>query len=412
MNITHANEPLRALCIVMGSVTDRPILLSRDMALIERLSKRGIRFIVRAHEVDVTSPQVEKYAESLAALGIRFDATRARNRLVDMTFDLLWGWRAIRSDNISVVFSRGLAASLVNVALRRLCGVGFVYRSSGLIAEEQAALGQVKRGGLAHRALIWAERMIYTHSDAVFCVSSPMQEYVRTMAPKTATFLTPNAVDIERFRYDPEMRRKTRARLRLDDHFLCVFSGASWKWEMLEETAKAFSAFAKAVPRAYLLAIVYDPDRVQPLLARHLGSNQFTVMTVPWHEMPSLLMAGDMGLLPRSRDLVSRVASPIKFGEYLACGMPVLITAGIGDFSDMVKEHQLGVVVEDVADTAAVAAGAQRLMDLVNRDGDALRRKCADFARKELGWDRIIEESERAFRHAASCARQQSGHPR
>jgi len=44
--------------------------------------------------------------------------------------------------------------------------------------------------------------------------------------------------------------------------------------------------------------------------------------------------------------VTNQVASPTKFAEYLAAGMPVIISERIGDFSGMVRHHQLGIVID------------------------------------------------------------------
>jgi glycosyltransferase involved in cell wall biosynthesis len=41
-----------------------------------------------------------------------------------------------------------------------------------------------------------------------------------------------------------------------------------------------------------------------------------------------------------------RFSCPTKFAEYLACGLPLVINAGIGDTDKIVKDHNLGVVID------------------------------------------------------------------
>ena len=40
-----------------------------------------------------------------------------------------------------------------------------------------------------------------------------------------------------------------------------------------------------------------------------------------------------------------RSRAPTKFAEYLLCGLPVVMTAGIGDFSQLAKKENLGIVL-------------------------------------------------------------------
>ena len=53
----------------------------------------------------------------------------------------------------------------------------------------------------------------------------------------------------------------------------------------------------------------------------------------------------DVAMLIRKDKTVNRVASPTKFGEYLLCGLPVIISPNVGESSSIIEEHRLGIVL-------------------------------------------------------------------
>lgn len=61
-------------------------------------------------------------------------------------------------------------------------------------------------------------------------------------------------------------------------------------------------------------------------------------------EVPKYLMAGDYGLLIRDETITNKVASPVKFAEYLACGLNVIISENLGDYSEFVLKNNCGNV--------------------------------------------------------------------
>jgi hypothetical protein len=67
---------------------------------------------------------------------------------------------------------------------------------------------------------------------------------------------------------------------------------------------------------------------------------------LPHQEALALLSACDYGLVIREPSVTNRVAAPTKFAEYLNAGLPVIISEGIGDYSDFVRNHRCGVVLE------------------------------------------------------------------
>jgi hypothetical protein len=62
-------------------------------------------------------------------------------------------------------------------------------------------------------------------------------------------------------------------------------------------------------------------------------------------EVSDYLLAADYGLLIREDSITNKVASPVKFAEYLSCGLKVLISENLGDFSQFVCEHNCGFVI-------------------------------------------------------------------
>jgi len=65
------------------------------------------------------------------------------------------------------------------------------------------------------------------------------------------------------------------------------------------------------------------------------------------NEVPEYLLAGDYGLLIRENTVTNQVASPVKFAEYLACGLPVIISENLGDYSDFVEKNSCGYIIKD-----------------------------------------------------------------
>jgi glycosyltransferase involved in cell wall biosynthesis len=103
--------------------------------------------------------------------------------------------------------------------------------------------------------------------------------------------------------------------------------------------------------------------------------------------MPRYLSAADAGLsfvLPAPS---KRASSPVKNGEYLACGLPVVTTDGIGDYSDLVGRRRVGVVVRSL-DSSGYRAAAAELKDLLGDGG--LARRCAEVARSEVGLYEVV----------------------
>ena len=57
-------------------------------------------------------------------------------------------------------------------------------------------------------------------------------------------------------------------------------------------------------------------------------------------EVPFYLNAGDVAFALRQPSFSMQGVAPIKLGEYLLCGLPVIASKGIGDTDDILKNFQ------------------------------------------------------------------------
>jgi glycosyltransferase involved in cell wall biosynthesis len=67
-------------------------------------------------------------------------------------------------------------------------------------------------------------------------------------------------------------------------------------------------------------------------------------------EVSAYLSAADAGIAFYKPTFSRQATSPVKVSEYLACGLPVIINAGVGDSDTFVSDQRVGAVVSDFSD--------------------------------------------------------------
>jgi len=115
------------------------------------------------------------------------------------------------------------------------------------------------------------------------------------------------------------------------------------------------------------------------------------------HEVPGYLAAADVGLLLREPCLVNRVASPVKFAEYLAAGLPVLLTEQIGDYSALAAAHRVGCVIPYADLQSGDGAPLRDFFAEVHENRPAWRDRCRQTAEAELSNDRHCRRVVRVY---------------
>jgi glycosyltransferase involved in cell wall biosynthesis len=253
--------------------------------------------------------------------------------------------------------------------------------------------------------LLEMEKRCARQADSILCVSNAMAGYlVREFGvDREKITVVPCSVDAQKFASGASEREAVRRELRIDGRFVLTYCGSMHAWQLPEMGFRLFRLIQRLAPEAHYLILTTQPERMKALAARHgLGTEEATVVRVPHEEVPRYLAAGDVGLLLRERSLVNEVASPVKFAEYLAAGLPVILTEGIGDFSELVRLRSLGMVFEEKATDDEVASQLCEFIGRYNTDPGALRESCLKAAHNYLSHQQNYPALSRAYQRLSA----------
>jgi glycosyltransferase involved in cell wall biosynthesis len=159
----------------------------------------------------------------------------------------------------------------------------------------------------------------------------------------------PCCTDLEKFRFSAEDRAEVRNELNLEDQFVMVYSGSVGGWYLTEQMADLFVELRKLKPDSHFLWLTGGSRELveQIMTARGMKTNQFSVRNVKPADVPRYLCAADAGVAFYKPTFSRLATSPVKLAEYLACGLSLIINSGVGDSGSLIREQNLGAVVED-----------------------------------------------------------------
>jgi glycosyltransferase involved in cell wall biosynthesis len=129
------------------------------------------------------------------------------------------------------------------------------------------------------------------------------------------------------------------------DDVVLAYSGSTAGWQSFALLERLLGQVLAGQPQVKVLFLCPPDPAIDALAANWLG--RALRMWVQPAEVHDVLAACDAALLVREDTVTNRVASPTKFAEYLACGLPVIISAHIGDFSEVVARERLGIVYRE-----------------------------------------------------------------
>jgi glycosyltransferase involved in cell wall biosynthesis len=191
----------------------------------------------------------------------------------------------------------------------------------------------------------------------------------------------PCCVDLSRFTRSSLDRERVRRELGVSDRLVCVYAGSMGGTYAVAETAAFLAAARAADPRVFALVLTpSDPASIAVELDRAgLSTRDYRLLHSPPDDVPRYLAAADVGLALARPGFARRATSPTKVAEYLAAGMPVIATTGIGDL-DRLEQAGVGVLLPRFDPAAFKHAFAA--VQALRRDPD-LGERCRRDARTQ-----------------------------
>ncbi len=129
------------------------------------------------------------------------------------------------------------------------------------------------------------------------------------------------------------------------DDVIMVYSGSTAGWQSFSTLGTILGHVLEKGSHLKLLFLAGEDENIAGMKMRFPG--QVASKWVKHHEVQKVLAACDYGILFRENSVTNQVASPTKFAEYLAAGLPVIISENLGDYSDFVKTKKCGMVIRD-----------------------------------------------------------------
>lgn len=327
---------------------------------------------------------------------------------------MLWYWKIkhITKDSEKVVLmSRNIYGKEIAV-LRKLLKLPlhFIYDARAASVEENI-YNAVKRHGLSKKQYDVFRHISYTEfctvqqADTIFAVSNQLKRYLIRNYDVAGQkfFIYPCLSDANKFYYNSELRQSIRKDLGFDDSdAIFLYAGGLANLYHGTDTILGFINQV-ALKQANAKFLLLSRDRLdEQFVKQHYPAllNRLLVRSALNNEMVNYYNAADFGLLLRENVPMNNVASPSKFAEYMLCGLPAIISEGVGDYSEICEKEHLGVVVKEdemnnplTFDTNAMTGYAYT---------EELRKRIADFGYAYFSKQAKLDDVIRHFKLAGA----------
>jgi glycosyltransferase involved in cell wall biosynthesis len=267
--------------------------------------------------------------------------------------------RFIIREKPDILHGRVHVPTLIGALARRLSRhkPKLLFDIRGFFPEEYTDAGVWPEGGLMYRTAKRIERWLMMESDGFVVLTEKAR---KILFPESLdggvdklgrpVEVIPCCVDLRRFdSATPESRKEVRGLLGVGERRVIVYIGAFGGWYMTQETADFFAAARVADPNVFVMILTQSsPVMIEPKL-RSAGFSDvdFHIAKVLPAEMARYLSAADIAVSFIKPCYSKQASSPTKNAEYLACGLPIIANAGVGDVDELIEGNGVGALVAD-----------------------------------------------------------------
>lgn len=243
-----------------------------------------------------------------------------------------------------LIHSRGYPAALAALILSKLKISEYVFDPRGTLSEE---LTNEEKNKKVFKSIInILERSFLYNSILNVYVSQKMREHYegkhRITSPFTIIynragndFILP---DVKTFKEFPVL----------------TYIGGVSKYQNLEKIIEILYHVEKIIPSAKII-IGVPSSAIQKIenMCRDFNKKPL-VKTFDRESVIQILSSSHYGFLIRDSSIINLVSSPIKFGEYISCGVKVIMTNSIGDYSEMAN-NDVSLIVDKNSNSEDIA---------------------------------------------------------
>lgn len=296
-------------------------------------------------------------ADRLGVDGILWRALRYHRRpsLLATAWDVRAGRRTVRSlaARGSILHARGYVPAQIVSGLHNTHR--FLFDIRGLMPDEYVDGGLWRKGGLKYRLTKRAEAGFFASAHAAVVLTEAIRPHVEQRFAETGrevpVTVIPCCVDLDLFRFDSSERERLRSEWAVAaDEVVFVYAGSVGTWYLADEMARFVASFRDVAGRAVTLVWLVNNDaEVVERASRNAGlaESEVVVDSVSREEMPGYLSAADVGLAIVKPCFSKKASSPTKYAEYLACGLPIVLSSEVGDSAALIEAgvavHRTGV---------------------------------------------------------------------
>jgi glycosyltransferase involved in cell wall biosynthesis len=415
---------MNTLYICYQSLLD-PLTQSQVVAYLEGLAIVGYRPILVTFEPrQLSAEENDQWRRRLSGLGIIWRHLRYHKRptvpatALDVTCGILLSLWLIVRFRVRLVHARSHVPGVMAAGLQLLTSVPFLFDIRGFLAEEYADAGVWPADGRLYRTTKRVERWLVGRAAGIVVLTERamalLPQWYASETNDKPLVVIPCCVDRRQMheKSPAEMNDLDRSRRVTSLIYVGKLGGNYATGAMVD----LFASARRSIPSLRWTVFTQGDSTNLRRHAAALGLDSLiTIGQVQRDALIAELSRASAGICLYRGDRSAPACSPTKIAEYLAAGLPVVASSGMGDIDRILCDHgrlapssggrqPVGVLVDerDAADLERAATELKRLLA-----DPAIGSRCRAAAQRgfdleAIGWARYRRMYGRLIGHSRS----------
>jgi PEP-CTERM/exosortase A-associated glycosyltransferase len=282
--------------------------------------------------------------------------------------------------------------------------VPVVYEVRAIWEDGAVDHGTTASGSTRYRLTRALETFVLRHADQVTTICEGLRREIcsRGVAVERVTVI-PNAVDPQRFAFDPPADEELRSRLGLAGKTVLGFIGSFYGYEGLEMLVESFALLCRS--RADLRLLLVGGGMRESAVRRRvseLGLDEQVIFagSVPHDAVQRYYSIVDVFVYPRLSVRVTEIVTPLKPLEAMAQGR-IVVASNVGGHRELIRDGETGFLFA-AGDVTDLARTVERIV-AQRETWDGIRRRARCHVESERTWKSSVARYAAVYEAARSA---------
>lgn len=263
-----------------------------------------------------------------------------------------------KEKQFSMVHCRSYRSALVGLWMKQKFGTRFIFDMRGFWVDERVDGGLWNLNNPVYKRLFQffkkKERSFLQQADYTISLTENGKKEIdswKIAKHPIPVSVIPCCVDLDLFN-PGSIKKESQDQLRKQlgikqDQFVLSYLGSLGTWYLLDEMLQFYRLLLKKQPDAVFLFITNESSTMihKSASALDIEEDKIIIVSAKRQEVPLYLSLSNYSLFFIKPSFSKKASSPVKQGEIMALGIPVICNNNVGDTAEIVQKYKAGHVI-------------------------------------------------------------------